>query len=244
MIKIQSNNPRTETQATIAVIRKAISDKGASVQYKSVTDSRGFCEVQITVTHNGFPHDFAGRHFMKETKMDSYDAAELNALTLAMDFLDIAYEFIPEKEQPKSQLPKVWTRKMVLEYQRRGVDILLHEMAKDGVNTDQIVSFRESLSKSQRLTVQKIADKFFPGVNSATSADSTPAKKDDKPEAVVPRMRNERADWVNLLSRFNDQGIYEDDFNKLNISLFINLIDFCKYAPDTLVDKILSKSAV
>jgi len=242
MIKIKSNNLRTPIQQIIAEVRKAISNKMASVQYKSISDAKGFCEVQITVTYNGTQHDFAGRHMIRDTKMGAYDAAELSALTLAMDFLDLEYTFVSPEEKPViSELPKTWTRKMVLDYHGKGVEILLHDMMRDNVDVEQILMFKDSLPPNQRLTVQKIADRFFPTSTSVTSANTivTPEKP-----APVSRLKNIRDNWVDLLADFNGNMIDEDKFKQLNIDGYSGLIDFCKYAPDSLINQIAEASAV
>jgi len=240
MIKVLSNTPMNDSQKTMIAIRKAIAEKSGNITYKSSLVHSGLIEVVINLIHDDVSNDFVGREMMNmSSKAEAVESAELKAYCMIMEYLSIEYEL-------QSIIPQItrvavdWDRKTIMEYADKGIDVLLYDMGKSGYDISPIIEYRDDLPKNSRLTVKKLADKFFP-----TSADTTVIISEQKTEIgkpVLVRMKEPRQNWVDLLSDLRDSGFTEEKFNSMNLTEFKGLIDFAKFATDAMVENTIQRA--
>lgn len=221
-------SPFTGIQEHCRTLRKAILEQGKEVYVVSKTD-RGYCEVGVQI--KGEMDIFYGRESIGISVIESLDTAELKALQAVCDYLKIEVQYTGVKPKPSpNKVFSDWNAVRVSSYKR--VEDLLRDMESDKFDMTEILAYRDELiSKNQRLTPNKVAQKFFRKSHKTVAV--VPTQDDIQPE----RLKEVNPEWAATFKQLSTAGWNDEKIKESFGKTFSGLLDFCKFATPTTVDK-------
>lgn len=158
---------------------------------------------------------FDGRSPVAVSAYESICNAEINALVTALQFYGVDVKFTPIAAKKKAV---TFDYNIVLSYKHKGVDRLLDDMRANNFDTSDIVEYgKECIKAGRRLTIQKVADKFFTRAKTAVKDIQQLRRKEINPDFMSV--------YKSMKSKYT-----EETFKKTYGKDFKDIMDYCKFA--------------
>ena len=158
---------------------------------------------------------FDGRSPVAVSAFESVCNAEINALVTAMQFFGVDVKFTPIASKKKIV---TFDYNVVLSYKHKGLDRLLDDMRANNFDTSEITEYgKECVKEGRRLTIQKVADKFFKRAKTAVK------------DAGEVRTKTMNPNWMDVY-RAMKARYTEETFKKTYGKDFKDIMDYCKFA--------------
>lgn len=219
-ITLPVNNVMDEYEECEAMMLSALKTKGVTVILQDSTVAKDVVTRKISV--NGVVHEG-----VSETTKSAYIGIRIatnRVLERVCRENGIEVRYTPTK--PEKQITKM-DYVGVLSYSAQGLAALLTALKKNGFSTVEIEQYAVELSKQgKRLTVKKVAEKFFNRPkNSEIEIGQT--DKDDN----VERLKVMNKDWMESYRKLKELYTEESFLSKYG-SNYKSMADWCKFAPN------------